>query len=150
MSWHDRLQVADELRDFVRDEALPGSGLDEGAFWSGFVAILDYFFPRNRDLLARRDELQARLAQVEQMKSVVIPELVAKLQDIRIRVDELSARRPQRSLTVTRTVAERTLADQSGAEEPSDRVSVFGSLLLLPIQTPTASAGAFGSAGGAR
>jgi hypothetical protein len=57
------------------------------------------------------NELQARLAQVEQMKTVVIPELVAKVQDIRIRVDELGARRPQRSLTVTRGVAERTEAE---------------------------------------
>ena len=56
-----RLAVAQVLDDFVRDEALPGSGLDEAAFWSGFEAILADFVPRNRDLLARRDELQTRL-----------------------------------------------------------------------------------------
>ena len=44
----------------------------------------------------------------------------------------------------------RMIRDQSGADEPSDSVSLFGSLLLLPIQTPTARAGAFGSFGGAR
>jgi malate synthase len=55
------LQVAQELHDFVRDEALPGSGIDETAFWSGFEAILIDFVPRNRELLARRDELQRRL-----------------------------------------------------------------------------------------
>ncbi|WP_028653550.1 malate synthase G [Nocardioides halotolerans] len=56
-----RLQVAEVLHTFVRDEALPGSGLDEGAFWTGVEAILTDFVPRNRALLARRDELQHRL-----------------------------------------------------------------------------------------
>ncbi|GAA1934518.1 malate synthase G [Nocardioides marmoribigeumensis] len=55
------LQVAPVLRAFVRDEALPGSGLEEDAFWDGVRAILVDFVPRNRELLARRDELQAQL-----------------------------------------------------------------------------------------
>ena len=42
------------------------------------------------------------------------------------------------------------IADQSGADESSDRLPLFGSLLLLPIQTPTARAGASLSFGGAR
>src|SRR6185503_6744925 len=44
----------------------------------------------------------------------------------------------------------RMMRDQSGADESSDNVSVFGSLLLFPIQTPTARAGSDGSFGGAR
>nr|BFE55619.1 malate synthase G [Dactylosporangium thailandense] len=55
------LEVAGVLHAFVRDEALPGSGIDEAAFWSGVEAILRSFLPRNRALLARRDELQQRL-----------------------------------------------------------------------------------------
>lgn len=55
------LQVAAELHAFVRDEALPGSGLEEDAFWSGVEALLADFVPRNRELLARRDELQQQL-----------------------------------------------------------------------------------------
>ncbi|GAA1956349.1 malate synthase G [Nocardioides panacihumi] len=55
------LAVARVLHDFVRDEALPGSGIDEREFWAGFEAIVDDFAPRNRDLLARRDELQRQL-----------------------------------------------------------------------------------------
>ncbi len=55
------LQVAPELHAFVRDEALPGSGVDESAFWTGVEAILTEFAPRNRELLARRDELQQQL-----------------------------------------------------------------------------------------
>jgi malate synthase len=56
-----RLQVAPELHAFVRDEALPGSGIDEDAFWSGVEALVRDFAPRNRELLARRDELQGEL-----------------------------------------------------------------------------------------
>ena len=55
------LRVAPVLHAFVRDEALPGSGLDEAAFWTGVEALLRTFVPRNRALLARRDELQAQL-----------------------------------------------------------------------------------------
>jgi malate synthase len=55
------LQVANVLRAFVRDEALPGSGIDEMTFWSGVERILNDFAPRNRQLLARRDELQRQL-----------------------------------------------------------------------------------------
>ena len=39
----------------------PGSGVDEAAFWAGVEAILGDFAPRNRELLARRDELQQQL-----------------------------------------------------------------------------------------
>ena len=55
------LQVAPVLHAFVRDEALPGTGVDEDAFWAGVEAILGDFAPRNRELLARRDELQQQL-----------------------------------------------------------------------------------------
>ncbi|KAA1426017.1 malate synthase G [Nocardioides antri] len=55
------LQVAAELHAFVRDEALPGSGIDEDAFWRGVGAIFDELTPRNRQLLSRRDELQEQL-----------------------------------------------------------------------------------------
>jgi malate synthase len=53
--------VARELHEFVRDEALPGSGIDEDKFWGGVEDILTEFVPRNRELLARREELQRQL-----------------------------------------------------------------------------------------
>lgn len=55
------LEVAAVLYAFVRDEALPGSGIAEDAFWSGVEAIVGNFAPRNRELLASRVELQTRL-----------------------------------------------------------------------------------------
>jgi malate synthase len=55
------LEVASVLYEFVRGEALPGSGVEEGVFWSGVESILAEFGPRNRALLVRREELQAQL-----------------------------------------------------------------------------------------
>ncbi len=55
------LRVARELHDFVAKEALPGTGVDEQAFWQGFAALVEELAPRNRQLLARRDALQASI-----------------------------------------------------------------------------------------
>src|SRR3954452_9092969 len=55
------LAVAAVLHAFVRDEALPGSGIEEATFWGGVEEILREFTPRNRELLARREELQRQL-----------------------------------------------------------------------------------------
>jgi malate synthase len=55
------LNVATVLHDFINTEALPGTGLDQAAFWAGFGALLAEFAPRNAALLAKRDELQARI-----------------------------------------------------------------------------------------
>jgi malate synthase len=52
------LSVAAVLHDFVESEALPGTGLAPEAFWAGAEAIFADLAPRNRELLARRDELQ--------------------------------------------------------------------------------------------
>jgi malate synthase len=42
-------------------EALGPAGLDAGAFWDGVASIVADLGPRNRDLLAERDRLQARI-----------------------------------------------------------------------------------------
>ena len=55
------LGVAGSLHRFIAEEALPGSGVDPDAFWAGADAIVHDLAPRNRELLARRDELQARI-----------------------------------------------------------------------------------------
>ncbi|GAA1909814.1 malate synthase G [Nocardioides lentus] len=55
------LQVAGKLHRFVEEEALPGSGIDPQAFWDGLTALVADLAPRHRELLARRDEIQAAL-----------------------------------------------------------------------------------------
>ncbi len=55
------LQVDAVLARFLEDEALPGTGVEARAFWSGFAGLLADFAPKNRKLLARRDELQAKI-----------------------------------------------------------------------------------------
>jgi len=57
----NRLQVATELYEFVEREALPGTGVASEAFWAGFDALVHDLAPRNRELLAERDRLQAQL-----------------------------------------------------------------------------------------
>src|SRR5690606_1352523 len=55
------MRIARELHDFVVTEALPGTGVDAGSFWSGFAAILRDLAPKNRALLKKRDEIQEKL-----------------------------------------------------------------------------------------
>ncbi len=54
------LQVAAELHGFVA-EALPGTGVEADAFWTGLAALVRDLAPRNAELLARRDELQRQI-----------------------------------------------------------------------------------------
>ncbi len=49
------------LANFLESEVIAPLGRDAGAFWDGFAALLAEFAPRNRALLARRDELQSRI-----------------------------------------------------------------------------------------
>ncbi len=55
------LQVAKPLYDFVNDEALPGTDIDQDDFWASVNEILQDLTPRNRELLARRDALQSEI-----------------------------------------------------------------------------------------
>ncbi|MBU3991471.1 MAG: malate synthase G [Alphaproteobacteria bacterium] len=55
------LQVDAQLAAFVEGEVLGPLGKDAAAFWAGFAALVGKFAPRNRALLAKRDELQARI-----------------------------------------------------------------------------------------
>ena len=57
----ERLQVASNLKRFIEDEALPGTGIEAAAFWKGFDALVHDLAPKNRALLAERDRLQVEL-----------------------------------------------------------------------------------------
>jgi malate synthase len=55
------LDVATVLYDFINNEALPGTGVDQAAFWTGAAQLIGDLVPKNKALLARRDELQAKI-----------------------------------------------------------------------------------------
>ena len=49
-----RLQVAADLDRFINEQALPGTGVDESAFWAGVDALFHDLTPKNRQLLEER------------------------------------------------------------------------------------------------
>lgn len=53
-----RLQVAEQLFNFINQQALPGTGVEQDAFWQGTEALFAEFIPQNRALLEKRDQLQ--------------------------------------------------------------------------------------------
>jgi malate synthase len=57
------LQVDAQLVAFVEGEALPGTGVSPDAYWAGLAGLVDRFMPRNRELLAFREELQGKIDQ---------------------------------------------------------------------------------------
>ena len=69
------LNIAEELYAFVRDEALPGSGIDEAAFWGGAAALIEEFSPQVRELLGTRDRLQQQLDEFHRSNGPADPEV---------------------------------------------------------------------------
>ncbi|MCB2047247.1 MAG: malate synthase G [Novosphingobium sp.] len=62
----DRLERAGLMIDaglahFIEQDVISPIGLESDRFWSGFAALLADFAPRNRALLAKRDDLQAQI-----------------------------------------------------------------------------------------
>ncbi|MBD9633812.1 malate synthase G [Pseudomonas sp. PDM19] len=55
------LQVAKVLFDFVNNEAIPGTGIESGKFWAGVETVINDLAPKNKALLAKRDDIQAKV-----------------------------------------------------------------------------------------
>ena len=55
------LRVDVQMARFVEDHALPGTGLAAADFWKGLSAIVHDLGPKNRALLDKRTELQAKI-----------------------------------------------------------------------------------------
>lgn len=55
------LRIDPALVDFLVKEVTPGTGVEPAHFWKGFAQILRDLAPKNRALLAKRDELQAKI-----------------------------------------------------------------------------------------
>ncbi|MHC8374202.1 malate synthase G [Pseudomonas sp. MDT1-85] len=79
------LQVAKVLFDFVNNEAIPGTGLTADKFWAGADKVIHDLAPKNKALLAKRDDFQARIDAWHQARAGVAHDAVAYkafLQDI--------------------------------------------------------------------
>ncbi|UAT31626.1 malate synthase G [Bacillus badius] len=55
------LQVDEQLFQFINNEVLPGTGINDQAFWNGFSSIVSELTPKNRHLLKKRDEMQQKI-----------------------------------------------------------------------------------------
>ena len=55
------IQVDNRLADFIETEVLDTLKADSETFWAGFASLLAEFAPRNRELLAKRETLQAQI-----------------------------------------------------------------------------------------
>ncbi len=55
------LQVAEELKSLVDNDICPGTGIEPAAFWTSMESVLADLAPRNKALLAKRDDFQARI-----------------------------------------------------------------------------------------
>ncbi len=55
------LQVDLKLVNFIEEQALPGSGVEPDQFWDGLANLVNEAAPRNRELLAVREEIQGKI-----------------------------------------------------------------------------------------
>ena len=79
------IQVAQELYDFITDKAIPGTGVDAEKFWAEFDKIANELAPKNKALLAKRDDLQAKIDAYHSERKgqpLNFPEYKAFLQEI--------------------------------------------------------------------
>ncbi len=55
------IEADPQLAAFIETDVLGSLGRDVDAFWKGFADLLGRFGPRNADLLAKREDLQAKI-----------------------------------------------------------------------------------------
>ena len=55
------LQIATVLYDLLENEIAPGTGVEPKAFWSALEAIVNDLAPVNRELLAKREQIQQQV-----------------------------------------------------------------------------------------
>ncbi len=55
------LQVDETLVDFIEGRALPGTDISQGQFWKGLSQLVHEKGPKNRALLEKRNDMQAKI-----------------------------------------------------------------------------------------
>lgn len=56
-----KIQVAQELYEFINSEALPGTNLDQAKFWADVEQLISDLAPKNKALLEKRLDLQRQI-----------------------------------------------------------------------------------------
>lgn len=56
-----KLSIAKELYDFIENEALVDTGVASSDYWKNFEQVVTDLTPKNKQLLAKRDALQAQI-----------------------------------------------------------------------------------------
>jgi malate synthase len=82
---HGTLEIAQDLHDLVVNRILPGTGIEAAQYWSALESIATDLMPKNKALLAKRDEIQARIDawhQARQGKAIDMAEYKAFLTEI--------------------------------------------------------------------
>ncbi|MDT5286251.1 MAG: malate synthase [Mycobacterium sp.] len=101
------LRVAKVLHDFVTNEALPGTGLDPESFWAGVDKVVTDLAPKNQELLARRDDLQAQIDKWHRQR-VIGPFEPAEYQAFLTEIGYLQPEPPDFTITTSGVDAEIT------------------------------------------
>eukprot|EP01037_Dinobryon_pediforme_P012745 gene12745-12841_t len=55
------LSINEDLKTFIETEVLPGIGVTIDQFWNGLGNLINTLAPKNRALLAKRDDLQVKI-----------------------------------------------------------------------------------------
>ncbi len=63
------LRIDPALVAFIEQRALPDTGIEPAAFWRGMADIYARFAPQNRELLAKRERLQAQIDEWHEAQS---------------------------------------------------------------------------------
>ncbi|WP_416397525.1 malate synthase G [Allohahella sp. A8] len=71
------LQVAEVLYKFINEQAIPGTDVEPETFWTALEKAVNELGPENRQLLAKRDEIQAQLDEYNRKQNGQIKDLGA-------------------------------------------------------------------------
>ena len=70
------LKISSELFDFINNEAIPETGIDKNTFWSEFEKAVEYLAPKNKSLLAKREEIQKKIDEWHISRKELIKQLM--------------------------------------------------------------------------
>ena len=76
------LQVSQLLFDFINQQALPKTKIEQADFWRSFEKIISTFSPRNKTLLEKREDMQQQIDRWHTTNEYKFSDYKAFLQDI--------------------------------------------------------------------